>query len=64
MKNHKYDFLDPAEQHTLNTQECEMVSYFRFFTKSQKQTLMQLVFTVALNDSRITRIAEKRKSKE
>jgi hypothetical protein len=48
----KHDFLDPTQPHILTEQECELVTFFRAFTKTQRQALIRVIFTVALNDKR------------
>ena len=60
----KHDFLDPMVQHTLTEQECELLTFFRLFTKTQRQALVRVLFTIALDDKRLSRMAEKRKEKD
>lgn len=55
----KDNFLDPDKQHTLTEQECELISFYRFFTKAQKATLFKFAFTMAMEDKRTTPKDEK-----
>ena len=58
----KHDFLDPDQQHTLTEQECELISFFRFFNKTQRDALYKVVFTMAVNDKKTTPKKDKDKS--
>lgn len=53
------DFLDFTQQHTLTEQECELITFFRAFTNTQRKAIMQAVFSAALGDKRLLRLAEK-----
>jgi len=59
----KHDFLDPTQQHTLTEQECELLTFFRAFTKTQRQIIMEMLFSFALSDKRLLNMAKKRKEK-
>lgn len=42
----KHDFLDPAQQHTLSEQECELITFFRTLSPTKRQVVVQTLFTV------------------
>jgi len=60
MKN-KYHFLDPAEQHNLTQQECELIAFFRAFPEAKRHLLLELLFSVALRDKRLAKMTARRK---
>jgi len=55
-----YGFLDPEQTHELTPQECELVSLFRLFTDTQRNGVMQTVFTMAANDKNLFAVMEGR----
>lgn len=44
----KCDFLDPAQQHALTEQECELISFFRTLSPTKRQIVVQSLFTILL----------------
>ena len=59
--DNKHDFLDFTQRHKLTELECELVTFFRAFTQPQKREIMQMLFSMAINDERLAKIAKKRK---
>jgi len=58
------DNLNPEHLHKLTEQECMVLTYFRMFTKPQKEAIYKSLFFAALHDERIMGIAEDRKKRE
>ncbi len=48
----EHEFLDPAQPHMLAEDECALLTFYRFFTKAQRNTLFKLAFEMATKDKR------------
>ena len=48
----KHDFLDPTEQHTLSEQECEIITFYRYFNKTQRNIIYKLLFEMAFKSTK------------
>ena len=57
----KHNFLDFTHLHLLTELECELVTFFRAFAQPQKQEIMQMLFSMAMNDEKLAKIVKKRK---
>jgi len=57
----KFDFLNPEHEHILTEQECELLTLFRAFTKFQRKSILNVIYSFAFQDKRLARIASKRK---
>ena len=46
----RVNFLDPSAPHTLSEQECELITFFRSFSKSKRELIFQMLFAMAMED--------------
>ena len=46
----KQAYLDQTQKHTLTEQECELISIFRLFSKSKRETIFKMLFFTALGN--------------
>lgn len=48
----KNEFLDPSEKHTLTEQECNLISFYRIFSKTKKDILFRQFYELAMIDKK------------